>query len=329
MTNEQMSTHTESTARSVSKSDWPDETQRDTECPECTGQLIRDSDTDETVCAECGLVVDEQRIDQGPEWRTFDADHGESASRVGSPLTHRMHDKGLTTDIGWQNRDAHGNPLSARQRQKMSRLRTWDERFRTQNSKDRNLKRALGEIDRMASALGVPDPTRETASVIYRRALDEDLLPGRSIESVATCALYAATRTNGISRTIDELTEVSRVEKLDIERTYRYISRELDLQIPPSHPMEYVGRFASELDCTSETDRCARKLIDDATEQGVHSGKNPAGIAAAALYAASRLCGETIIQPEISEVANISEVTIRQRYRDVLDATDLLEADEI
>jgi len=181
----------------------------------------------------------------------------------------------------------------------------------------------------MASALGVPEPSRETASVIYRRALDEDLLPGRSIESVATCALYAATRTNGISRTIDELTEVSRVEKLDIERTYRYISRELDLQIPPSHPMEYVGRFASELNCSNETDRCARKLIDDATEQGVHSGKNPAGIAAAALYAASRLCGESIIQPDISEVANISEVTIRQRYRDVLDATDLLDADEI
>jgi len=150
----------------------------------------------------------------------------------------------------------------------MSRLRTWDERFRTQNSKDRNLKRALGEIDRMASALGVPEPSRETASVIYRRALDEDLLPGRSIESVATCALYAATRTNGISRTIDELTEVSRrVDKLDIERTYRYISRELDLRIPPSHPMEYVGRFASQLGCSNETERYARKLIEDATTE--------------------------------------------------------------
>lgn len=322
MTNEQLSTAGESTTRDISISDRSPRTQGQTECPECDGQLIRDGDTDETVCAECGLVVSQQRIDPGPEWRTFDADHGESASRVGSPLTHRRHDKGLTTDIGWQDRDAHGNPLSARQRQKMSRLRTWDERFRTQDSKGRNLKRALGEIDRMASALGVPDPTRETASVIYRRALDEDLLPGRSIESVATCALYAATRTNEISRTIDELVEVSRVEKLDIERTYRYISRELDLQIPPSHPMEYVGRFASKLECSDETDRCARNLIEDATEKGVHSGKHPAGIAAAALYAAARLCGESIIQPDISAVANVSEVTIRQRYREILDATD-------
>ncbi len=329
MTNDQLSTTRRSKPNAVSGFDHSLETQRHNECPECSGRLIRDSDTDETVCSECGLLISEQTIDRGPEWRTFDFEQGETASRVGLPTTQRMHDKGLTTDIGWRDRDAHGNPLSARQRQKMSRLRTWDERFRTQDSKGRNLKRALGEIDRMASALGVPDPTRETASVIYRRALDEDLLPGRSIESVATCALYAATRTNGISRTIDELTEVSRVEKLDIERTYRYISRELDLQIPPSHPMEYVGRFASELECSNETDRYARKLIDDATKQGVHSGKNPAGIAAAALYAASRLCGESIIQPDISAVANISEVTIRQRYRDVLDATELLEADEL
>jgi len=175
----------------------------------------------------------------------------------------------------------------------------------------------------MASALGVPEPSRETASVIYRRALDEDLLPGRSIESVATCALYAATRTDGISRTIDELAVVSRVEALEIERTYRYLSRELNLQIPPTHPMEYVGRFASQLDCSNETDRCARRLIEDATEKGVHSGKHPAGIAAAALYAASRLCDESIIQPDISEVANVSEVTIRQRYREILEAAEL------
>ena len=323
MKNEQIGVSRQSTKVDRATGDQHRSTQLENQCPECESTLVRADDTDETVCSECGLIVAEHAIDHGPEWRTFDFEQGETASRVGLPTTQQMHDKGLTTNIGWRDQDAHGNPLSARQRQKMSRLRTWDERFRTQNSKDRNLKRALGEIDRMASALGVPEPSRETASVIYRRALDEDLLPGRSIESVATCALYAATRTNGISRTIDELTEVSRVDRLDIERTYRYISRELDLQIPPSHPMEYVGRFASQLGCSNETERYARKLIEDATEKGVHSGKSPAGIAAAALYAASRLSGESIIQPDISEAANVSEVTIRERYREILAATEL------
>ena len=329
MTNEQLETTSQSRVNDVSGFEKSRDVQGHNECPECSGQLIRDSDTNGTVCADCGLVISKQRIDPGPEWRTFSSEQGENKSRVGMPATQRRHDKGLTTNIGWRDKDAHGNALSARKRQKMSRLRTWDERFRTQDSKGRNLKRALGEIDRMASALGVPEPSRETASVIYRRALDEDLLPGRSIESVATCALYAATRTNGISRTIDELTEVSRVDKLDIERTYRYISRELGLQIPPSHPMEYVGRFASQLDCSNETERYARKLIEDATEKGVHSGKHPAGIAAAALYAASRLTGESIIQPEVSNASNVSEVTIRQRYRDVLDATELTSDHEL
>ncbi len=323
MANEQLNTTRKSGSNDVSRYDRSHKALRHNECPECSGQLIQDSDTDETICSDCGLVVSKQTIDRGPEWRTFNSDQGESASRVGMPTTQRRHDKGLTTNIGWRDKDTHGNVLSARKRQKMSRLRTWDERYRTQDSKGRNLKRALGEIDRMASALGVPEPTRETASVIYRRALDGDLLPGRSIESVATCSLYAATRTDGISRTIDELTEVSRVEKLDIERTYRYISRELKLQIPPSHPMEYVGRFASQLGCSNETERYARKLIEDATDKGIHSGKHPGGIAAAALYGASRLCGESIIQPEISKVANVSEVTIRLRYREVLEATEL------
>lgn len=290
-------------------------------CPECDGILLRDSDTDGTVCEECGLVITQQAIDRGPEWRSFEDQN--NASRVGAPVTQQMHDKGLSTNIGWRDRDANGNSLSARQRKKMSRLRTWDERFRTRDSKDRNLRHALGEIDRMGSALGVPEASRETASVIYRRALKEDLLSGRSIESVATCALYAAARTNSVARTIDELADVSRVDKLDIKRTYRYISRELNLQIPPTDPIEYVGRFASQIDCSNETEQYARQLIKDATNKGVHSGKNPACIAASALYAASRLSGESIIQPDIAQVANMSEVTIRNQYQELLAATEM------
>ncbi|MGA9399306.1 transcription initiation factor IIB, partial [Haladaptatus sp.] len=161
-------------------------------CPECGGNVVTDEGHGETVCAECGLVVEEDSVDRGPEWRAFDAKEKDQKSRVGAPTTKMMHDKGLSTNMGWQNKDAYGNTLGARQREKMQRLRTWNERFRTRDSKERNLKQALGEIDRMASALGLPKNVRETASVIYRRALDDDLLPGRSIEGVATSAVYAA-----------------------------------------------------------------------------------------------------------------------------------------
>ncbi|PSQ60864.1 MAG: transcription initiation factor IIB 2, partial [Halobacteriales archaeon SW_9_67_25] len=289
-------------------------------CPECGGRLVSDAEHGETVCKECGLVVEEDEIDPGPEWRAFDAREKDEKSRVGAPTTNMMHDKGLSTNIGWQNKDAYGNALSSRQREKMQRLRTWNERFRTRDSKERNLKQALGEIDRMASALGLPENVRETASVIYRRALEEDLLPGRSIEGVSTASLYAAARQARTPRSLDEIETVSRVERMELTRTYRYIVRELNLEVKPADPKSYVPRFASDLELSEEAGREARKLLEAATEAGTISGKSPVGLAAAAVYAAALLTNEKVTQSEVSEVADISEVTIRNRYKELLEA---------
>jgi len=296
------------------------EDEQSLQCPECGGQVLSDAEHGETVCQDCGLVVEEDEIDHGPEWRAFDASERDQKSRVGAPTTNMMHDKGLSTTIGWQNKDAYGNSLSSNQRQKMQRLRTWNERFRTRDSKERNLKQALGEIDRMASALGLPENVRETASVIYRRALEEDLLPGRSIEGVATSALYAAARQAGTPRSLDEMEAVSRVDKMELTRTYRYVVRELSLEVEPADPKSYIPRFVSELDLSDETERRARDLIDTANTTGILSGKSPVGLAAAAVYAAALLTNEKVTQSAVSEVANVSEVTIRNRYKELLDA---------
>ncbi len=290
------------------------------DCPECGGHLVMDNEHGETVCEDCGLVVEEDEIDRGPEWRAFDASEKDEKSRVGAPTTNMMHDKGLSTNIDWRDKDAYGNSLGSRQRQKMQRLRKWNERFRTRDSKERNLKQALGEIDRMASALGLPENVRETASVIYRRALDEDLLPGRSIEGVSTASVYAAARQAGVPRSLDEITDVSRVEKSEIARTYRYVVRELGLEVKPADPESYVPRFASSLELSDEAEHRARQLLQNAKEQGVHSGKSPVGLAAAAVYAAALLTNEKTTQAAVSEVADISEVTIRNRYHELLEA---------
>ncbi|UPM42935.1 transcription initiation factor IIB [Halocatena salina] len=312
--------YTEESRESTTEREDEEEQESVSTCPECGGRLINDSEHGETICEECGLVVEEDSIDHGPEWRAFDAQEKDEKSRVGAPTTTMMHDKGLSTNIGWQNKDAYGNSLSSRQRQKMQRLRTWNERFRTRDSKERNLKQALGEIDRMASALGLPETVRETASVIYRRALSDNLLPGRSIEGVATAALYAAARQAGTPRSLDEITLVSRVDKMELTRTYRYVVRQLNLEIKPADPESYVPRFASDLDLTEEVTRRSRDLISNAREAGILSGKSPVGLAAAAIYAASLLCNQKVTQSEVSEVANISEVTIRNRYKEILEA---------
>ena len=295
-------------------------------CPECDARLQADSEHGETVCTECGLVVEEDEIDRGPEWRAFDSAEKDQKSRVGAPTTNMMHDKGLSTNIGWQDKDAYGNQLSNRQRRKMQRLRTWNERFRTRDSKERNLKQALGEIERMASALGLTENVRETASVIYRRALSENLLPGRSIEGVATAALYAAARQAGVPRSLDEVERVSRVDKMELTRTYRYIIRELNLEVKPADPESYVPRFISDLELSDEIERRARELIEAARNAGVLSGKPPVGLAAAAVYAAALLCNQKVTQNEVSEVADISEVTIRNRSKELLDAGQVVTA---
>jgi len=295
-------------------------------CPECSGQVITDEAHGESVCADCGLVVEEDDIDRGPEWRAFDAKEKDEKSRVGAPTTNTMHDKGLSTNIDWRDQDAYGRSLDSRQRQKMRRLRKWNERFRTRDSKERNLKQALGEIDRMASALGLPENVRETASVIYRRALDEDLLPGRSIEGVSTACTYAAARMADVPRSLDEISEVSRVGKDEIARTYRYVVRELKLEVKPADPESYVPRFASDLELSDETELRAKELLTNAKEKGIHSGKSPVGLAAAAVYAAALLTNEKTTQAAVSEVADISEVTIRNRYHELLEAESGLAA---
>ncbi len=194
------------------------ETTGESTCPECGALLRQDEEHGETACSECGLVVQEDELDHGPEWRAFDAAEKKNRSRVGAPTTKLLHDDGLSTVIDWQDTDANGNALSSKKRQQMQRLRTWDERFRSKDSQERNLKQALGEIDRMASALGLPKAIRETASVIYRQALDADLLRGRSIEGVASASLYAGARQMGTPRSLQEVATVSRVEKLRIQR---------------------------------------------------------------------------------------------------------------
>ncbi|ELY47876.1 MULTISPECIES: transcription initiation factor IIB [Natronorubrum] len=290
-------------------------------CPECdSSSLIRSSDESEISCEDCGLILEEETIDRGPEWRAFNHSERDSKSRVGAPTTQTMHDKGLTTTIDWKNKDAYGRSLSSDKRTQMNRLRKWQERIRTKDAGERNLQFALSETDRMASALGVPRSVREVASVLYRRALSEDLIRGRSIEGVATSTLYAACRMEGIPRSLDEVAAVSRVERMEIGRTYRYISQELSLEMEPVDPKKYVPRFCSELDLSEEVQAKANEIIDTTAEQGMLSGKSPTGYAAAAIYASALLCNEKKTQREVADVAQVTEVTIRNRYQEQIDA---------
>lgn len=287
-----------------------------TTCPECdSSALVTDETHAERVCNDCGLVLNSDQIDHGPEWRAAGSEEFDQKSRVGTPVTNLMHDKGLSTNIGWKNQDANGNPISKKRRAQVERMRMWNERCRAKTTAERNLMNALGEINRMASALGIPNQARETAAIIYRRAVEENMIIGRAIESMATAAVYAAARQCNIPRSFDELEQVSQMERLDIERAYTYMVRELGLDVPLATAEDYLPRICSNVGVSDETRREARQLIEETTQVNWRIGKNPIGVAAGAVYTAVQSSSDHITQEQLHQETGMSCVTIRKRYQ--------------
>ena len=188
---------------------------------------------------------------------------------------------------------------------------------------ERNLKLALAELKRVSSYLKLPKSVEEEAAMIYTQAVQRGLVRGRSMESVVSGALYAACRRHEVPRTLDELSEASSIDKKEIGRTYRFITRELGITILPSNPADYIARFASSLKLNPETQSKAVEILEKAQNAELTSGRGPTGIAAAALYVAALMHGEKRTQREVADVAGVTEVTIRNRYKELLDKLKL------
>ena len=289
-------------------------------CPVCgSTEFIYDPRRGEIVCRVCGYVIEENVVDEGPEWRAFDPDQRARRARTGAPMTLMIHDKGLSTDIDWRDKDIHGNQITGMYRTKMRRLRMWQRRMRINDAAERNLAFALSELDRMAAQMRLPRRVKEVAASLYRKAVMKKLIRGRSIEGMVSAALYAACRMEGIPRTLDEIAAVSKVTKKEIGRSYRFLARGLNLNLRPTSPIEYIDRFGDALGVSSRTKERAKEILREAIKRGITSGKGPTGLAAAALYVASLLEGEKKTQREVAEVAHVTEVTVRNRYKELVE----------
>jgi len=290
----------------------------DTQCSECGGQLIKDTSTQELHCEDCGVVAERPAIDHGPEWRNYDEES--DSSRVGAPLTETRHDRGLSTNIGWNDRDSNGNPLSSKQRQKMQRLRKWNRRFKTKDHRERDLQKATTEILRMSSALGLPDSASETASVIYRKAGSEDLIKGYAIESIASAAVYISARLENIPRTFEEVGSVSRVGLDRVRRAQTHLRRELMLEVEPADPVEYIPRYSSNINAEHDIRNEAKRLSRHFMESQHASGRDPSNVAAAALYTASLYHDQNFTQSTIADACQTTGATIRNTMPLLVDA---------
>ncbi|MBI3034616.1 transcription initiation factor IIB [Candidatus Woesearchaeota archaeon] len=288
-------------------------------CPECGGiNLSWNKEKGEVSCKDCGLVVEDRMIDFGQEWREFDSESGDKRRRSGAPMTYTQYDQGLGTEVGMK---ADLSRLSGKSRNKIFRLRKWQ--YRISTAIERNLKLALGELKRVASYLKLPRSVEEESARVYTLAVQRGLVRGRSMESVVAGALYAACRRHEVPRTLDELAEASGIDKKEIGRTYRFVTRELGISILPSNPADYIPRFASALKLTAETQSRSIEILEQAQKAELTSGRGPTGIAAAALYVSALIHGEKRTQREVADVAGVTEVTIRNRYKELLEKLKL------
>jgi len=289
-------------------------------CPECGSiNLTYDEQKGEVICADCGLVVEEKMVDTGQEMYGK-TDSGEKKGRGGAPLSIQKFDKGLTTNVG-EISDIYR--LEGGATRKFLRLKKWQERVST--SIERNLRLAMAELRRVASFLNLPTVVRDEAARIYNFVLQRGLVRGRSMESVIAACIYSACRSYDIPRTLDEISNASDVERKEIGRTYRFIIRKLGIKVTPSSPKDYISRFGSILHLSPKSQNDALKILKKAEISELTSGRGPAGIAAAALYVAALLNNEKKTQREVADVAGITEVTIRNRYKELLEKLDLEE----
>lgn len=284
-------------------------------CPKCGEQkLIRDYDTGEEVCSRCGLVISDDNIDTGPEWRAFTNAEKDSRPRAGMARSYALYDMGLTTSFKG-NRDALGNRLDMETMNRMNKLKRYDTRSKMDDTWGRNLSIAMAELDRMATSLHIQQNVKEHAAFIYRKALKEDLIRGRSIDAFVAACIYAACRAMKVPRPLKTVSKASTRQHSEVSRTYRLLLKELKLKMPIDDPMKFIPSIASKLKIRRDTEQTAVELLRKArTKQGL-SGKDPRGIAAAALYMACLEKDDKRIQKDVALAAGTTEVTLRNRLR--------------
>ncbi len=290
-------------------------------CSRCGKKsLLTDEVTGEQFCGKCGYVISEKVDELGPEQRSFSTQGGVDTTRTGSPISLTRHDKGLSTVINPTNRDATGKPLSSSMKSTITRLRTWDSRSQSQATADKNLRQALNELNRLKDKLAISSSVLEKAAYIYRKALDKQLVRGRSISALIAASLYAACRDAETPRTLKDVSEAANVKRKDISRCYRLLHNELELKMPVVDPIQCIARISSNLKVTEKTKRYAAKILKETRKRQESSGKDPMGLAAAALYFSCVINGVSITQRDLAEAANVTEVTIRNRFKALKEA---------
>jgi transcription initiation factor TFIIB len=281
-------------------------------------QTITDTESGEIICSKCGQVISDKIEEILPEWRNFASSDGSNdKSRIGMSTSLARHDMGLSTIIGRTDRDASGQKIDAVMRSTMDRLRTWDFRTQTHSPTDRSLRQAFFQLDVLKDKLGLSDPVVEKTAYIYRKAQERGLVRGRTISGILTAAVYIACRELGTPRTLKDIAADSNIKLHEVAKSYRLLYFELDLKTPIVDPLKCIAKVANKANLSEKTKRQAAEIMNNVTKREISAGKDPMGLAASVLYLSSFNTGENITQNSIAYAAGVTEVTLRNRVKDL------------
>jgi transcription initiation factor TFIIB len=294
------------------------------ECCVCgSDQLVTIPDSGEIVCERCGIVISD-KTEENPEWRTFFTSRGgregDYGNRTGMPFSLARSDMGLSTILGRTNKDARGNKINS---SILSRLRRWDSRTQLYASTDKNLTQAFVQLDTLKDKLGLPSAVIEKTAYIYRKAQQRGLARGRSVSALLAAAIYTVCRQMGIPRTLNDIAIISNTKRKPIAKCSRLIIYELDLKLPIIDTTKCIARVANKVNLSERTKHRAIDLMNDVVKSGLSAGKDPMGLAATVVYASCVRTGERKRQMDIANAADTTEVTIRNRFKEIRNMLEL------
>jgi transcription initiation factor TFIIB len=279
-------------------------------------RLVTDVVSGEIVCSNCGTVVIDGIEEIGKEWIN-PKDHETDKSRIGMPFSLAVHDMNLSTIIGKTNKDSAGQLIDSGMQARMNRLRIWDSRTMYRDSSSRNFTTAFVLLGKLKDKLSLTPSIVEKTAYTYRKVQEDGLIRGRTIGAVLVACLYITCREQGVSRTIDELAEASNIRRKAIAKIYRDIVFHLKRKIPQVNCFQCIDKIANKIELNEITTRHARDLMKKVLEQEFSAGKDPMGFAGAVLYVSLQMEGKTVRQIDIADAAGVTEVTIRNRAKEL------------
>ena len=280
-------------------------------------EIVTDIHTGEVACSNCGIVSSEPIIDLGAEMAGGNSTDYQNNSRVGAKRSLKMIDMGLSTLIEAKDKDVTGKSLSIENRRMFYRLRMWDRNSRSAVT-SKSFQKAFTLLDAMGSKLGLPESVIEESAYLFRKVAARKILAGRSTAAMLSATIYATCRITDTPRTLQDIADAANIKKKVLQRTYRFLAKEMDIAPESYTPSEFVTRIAKGLNLSEKTQRLTFKILDLCSKKHVSTSKNPMAMDAAAIHLASTINAERVSPLIISKISGISAVTIRERRKEIV-----------